>query len=158
MIAVVTFDGTIDEASWTKTGIAGDAHTGLQTVDQPGSETSFMQAAGLAAGTLKLSIPPGPDEIDRVNYVRLSPLLLEGINAANYPILRLYLAVNGSVVASKSFDATTGEFILTGVAFGPLNMLGTTWRSDPAVGGRQLWLSTISSDGRFGDDPIPEWG
>jgi hypothetical protein len=159
LITVVTFDGTVDEGSWTKVGIAGAAHTGLVTVDQPASETSYMQAAGVAAGILKLSIPPGPPEIERVNYFRLAPILVSGANAANFPILRLQLVVNGAVVSSRSFDADTlDEFLLKAVEFGPLNMLGTTWRANPAVGGRQLWLSTLAADARFGNEPIPEFG
>jgi hypothetical protein len=156
-ITVVTFDGTVDEASWTKTGIAGAAHTGLLTVDQPGSESSFMQATGLSAGILKLSIPMGPPEIERVDYVRLNPLLISGLNAANYPIIRMQLVVNGAIVSTRSGDADTAdEFLLKAIEFGPLDMLGTAWRADPTVGGRQLWLSTYSSVARFGEEVLPD--
>ena len=159
MITVVTFDGTVSEGSWTKVGFAGAAHTGLDTVTQPASESTYMQAAGQAAGILKLSIPAGPPEIERVNYVRLRPLLVSGMNAANFPILRLQLVVNSAIVFTRSFDADTlDEFLLKQVEFGPLNMRGTAWRADPAVGGRQLWLSTYAAIQRFGEEPIPEFG
>jgi hypothetical protein len=163
LITVVTFDGTIAQASWTKWSTPGvpstdAAHTLLQTVDQPGGETGFVQAGGVSAGVLKLSIPPGPPDLTRMNYVRLGPLLLSGENAANYPILKTQLVVNGAVVYTRSFEVDSdGDFFLAQVELGPLNISGVSWRSDPSINGRQIWFSAVAADVR-GDDPIPEWG
>lgn len=153
MITVVTFDGTVDEASWTKVGFPGAAHTGLQTVDAA-SETTYMQAAGPAAGILKLSIPAGPPEIQRVNYYRLNPFLISGAAGTNVPALRIWLVVNGMIIQMRSFIVDTlDEFELKQVEFGPLNLNGDVWRATT----REIWFEGVAaSSGHIGDDPIPD--
>lgn len=151
-ITYVTFDGTVDAGGWTLSAAVA-AHTLLQTVDQPGSESTFAQATGVGAGTLKLSIAPGPANIARMNYVRHAPLLIAGTNAANFPLLRAQLYVGGMLLSSIQYEVdSSGDFFLAAVDHGPLALLGATWYAGP----RQAWFSTVSAV--FHDHPIPEWG
>ena len=152
MIANVTFDGTVDAGGWTLVG-GTPAHSLLQTVDQPGSESTYVQATGVGAGILKLSIAPGPGNIARLNYVRHAPLLISGDGTANVPILRVRLVVGGVTLHSIQYEVdSAGSFFLSQVTHGPLNMLGSDWYAGP----REAWFSTSSAT--FHDLPIPEYG
>ena len=152
LVVSVTYDATIDAATWAIVP-GGTAHGVLATVDQPGSESSYVEAVGLADGVLKLSLPPGPADINRLDEVGHEPILVLGINTGNFPILRARLVVGGVVKHDKSFEVdSAGDFFLASFKATNLGINGVTWRAST----RQVWFSVNSSTVR--EEPIPEFG
>jgi hypothetical protein len=157
-VVVHQSDATNNNGSWVLSS-GTDAAALLTTVTQPASESSYCRSGGTGSGILKLSIPAGNALYQRINYVRLAPILLSGLSSANNPTLLAQLIVGGTLIDYRRFDVdTAGDFMLVEFEFGPLNMLGSRWRANPAADGRQVWYSVIANPSNIHDAPVPIFG